>query len=150
MKAEKTLNYKILKKDFIFVNVLIGIALFWTFVFMVLQKIDLIPDMTCVLHDVMHIYCPGCGGTRAVFALLKGHFLDSLYYNPAVLLGAILILHYEVGVFVTLLKKNGKRYYCSNLALVVLYVVIIAIFTIVRNYLLIRCGYDMLQDFIPR
>lgn len=150
MKEKKTLDYKILKKDFIFVNVLIGMALLWTFLFMLLQQIDVIPNMTCVLHDVMHVYCPGCGGTRAIFTLLEGRVLDSLYYNPAVVLGALLILHYEVGVLVTLIKKNGKRYYCSNLTLVVLYMVIMVVFTIVRNYLLLGCGYDMLQDFIPR
>lgn len=148
MKANKPLDYKVLKKDFIFVNILGCVAVFGLLGYMVLQKIDLIPDSICLMHDVLHLYCPGCGGTRATFALLKGHLLESLCCNPAVLLGAILILHYEVGVVVTLLKKNGKRYYCSNMTLVILYVVVILVFAVVRNYLLLVCGYDMLQDFL--
>lgn len=147
MKVNEPLNYQVLKKDFIFVNILACVLVLGSFVYLILQKIDLLPDSVCVMHDVLHLYCPGCGGTRATFAFLQGHLLESLYYNPAVLLGAMLILHYEVGVILTLVKKNGKRYYCSNVSLVVLYIVVILLFTIVRNCLLLACGYDMLQDF---
>lgn len=38
----------------------------------------------CMLLYTTGIYCPGCGGTRAVFALLHGHILQSLYYHPFV------------------------------------------------------------------
>lgn len=31
------------------------------------------------------LYCPGCGGTRAVKALLRGQIGMSLYYHPFVL-----------------------------------------------------------------
>lgn len=48
-------------------------------------KIDLI-DYTppCVLHEVTGFYCPGCGGTRAIFALVRGDFLRSLFLHPFV------------------------------------------------------------------
>lgn len=147
MKANISLDYKVLKKDFIYVNILASILVLGSLVYLILQKIDLLPDSVCVMHDVLHLYCPGCGGTRATFAFLQGRFLYSLYCNPAVLLGAMLILHYEVGVILTLVKKNGKRYYCSNVSLVILYLVVILLFTIVRNYLLLAGEYDMLQDF---
>lgn len=39
----------------------------------------------CVLHRFTGLYCPGCGGTRAVIALLEGHLLQSLWYHPLVL-----------------------------------------------------------------
>lgn len=39
----------------------------------------------CVLHRFTGLYCPGCGGTRAVNALLEGHLLQSLWYHPLVL-----------------------------------------------------------------
>lgn len=150
MKVKRPLNYEVLKKDFIFINISVGLIVLSTFLFMLLQRIGIIPAMSCVLHDVMHIYCPGCGGTRAIFALLSGKLLTSLYYNPAIVLGVVLVMHYEVGVLLTLIKKNGKRYYCTNWSPVIVCLAILVVFTIVRNYLLIGCGYDMLQDFVPR
>lgn len=38
----------------------------------------------CVLHSTTGLYCPGCGGTRAVCALLGGHVLLSFFYHPLV------------------------------------------------------------------
>ncbi len=39
----------------------------------------------CALYRITGIYCPGCGGTRAVEALLHGHPLLSLWLHPLVL-----------------------------------------------------------------
>ena len=39
---------------------------------------------SCLLHDVFHIYCPLCGGTRAVDAILHFHFPEALRFNPLV------------------------------------------------------------------
>ena len=38
----------------------------------------------CALHRLTGYYCPGCGGSRAVTALLHGEILTSLYYHPIV------------------------------------------------------------------
>ena len=45
---------------------------------------------SCVLWEYFGIYCPGCGGTRAVEALLRGHLLKSLWYHPLVLYTVVL------------------------------------------------------------
>lgn len=149
MKKTKQIAYDVLKNDFILTNVLVGVIALIIFSYMVLQRLGLLPESPCLVHDLFHIYCFGCGGTRALFALLRGELLQSLYYNPAVLLGIFLILHYEIGVCVTLIKKNGKRYYCNNLTLVILLAVVVIFYGVIRNYLLIACGVDVLQDFIP-
>ena len=37
----------------------------------------------CLFHELTGFYCPGCGGTRAVLALLAGHpVLSFLYHLP--------------------------------------------------------------------
>ena len=43
-----------------------------------------IDGYTCVVYRLFGIYCPGCGGTRAVSALLGGHPLLAAWYHPLV------------------------------------------------------------------
>ena len=40
---------------------------------------------TCIMRTALGLYCPGCGGTRALVYLLQGRFLTSLFYHPFVL-----------------------------------------------------------------
>lgn len=44
----------------------------------------------CIFSVCLQIYCPGCGGTRAVEALLHGQILESVWYHPIVLYFVIL------------------------------------------------------------
>lgn len=50
----------------------------------------------CVFQVLLGMYCPGCGGTRAVDALLHGHVLWSLWYHPLVPYGVTLYLIYMI------------------------------------------------------
>lgn len=43
---------------------------------------DFLPVIPCFFSSVLGIYCPGCGGTRALSALLHGHFLRAIWYHP--------------------------------------------------------------------
>lgn len=43
----------------------------------------------CAIHALTGLFCPGCGGTRAVNALLHGKILLSAYYHPFVVYVAI-------------------------------------------------------------
>lgn len=48
----------------------------------ILRKFEMPP---CVFSAYFRTYCPGCGGTRAVEALLHGHILESVWCHPIVL-----------------------------------------------------------------
>ena len=41
-------------------------------------------QMPCLFQMMTVLYCPGCGGTRAVRALLSGHPVLSFLYHPVV------------------------------------------------------------------
>lgn len=51
----------------------------------------------CMFHEVTGFYCPGCGNTRALHALLHGHIIQSLHYNllliPTLLTVLVLLLN---------------------------------------------------------
>ena len=54
----------------------------------------------CPLHTFTGILCPGCGGTRSMLALLRGHFSEALHDNPAAPgLVLILLLLYLEAIF---------------------------------------------------
>lgn len=55
----------------------------------ILPKLNL-TQSGCIVWLLFGAYCPGCGGTRAVNALLHGHFLQSLWYHPLVLYSVVL------------------------------------------------------------
>lgn len=48
------------------------------------------PVRPCLFFNLLGIYCPGCGGTRAVEALLHGHLLQALWFHPLVPYAAVI------------------------------------------------------------
>ena len=36
----------------------------------------------CPIHEFLGFDCPGCGATRALAALLRGHLAEALHLNP--------------------------------------------------------------------
>ena len=52
-----------------------------------IQLANLMPP--CLFHKITGLYCLGCGGTRAVFALVRGDIIKSLFYHPMVPYAAI-------------------------------------------------------------
>lgn len=101
----------------------------------------------CYFRIHWKIYCPGCGGTRAFYALLQGNVIQSVKYNPIVIL-------FLADVFITLIfdaiesRTNGK--YCTarlRIFVNTFLLLFIIIYFFFRNYLLWETGIDMLGDF---
>lgn len=150
MKEKKVskIDYEILLKDFVIVNIVIGGTALVVVGIMLLQRYDILPSIPCGVHEFLNVYCPGCGGTRALFALLHGQILQSLICNPAILFGAVLIFYYEIGVILTLVKKDGKRYFYQKCGLLYGYLAVVIVFAVIRDWLLIGFQIDLLKDFI--
>lgn len=53
----------------------------------------------CYFLDAVGLYCPGCGGTRAILSLLQFRLWESFCYHPAVLYGAVVYLLFMLGCF---------------------------------------------------
>lgn len=62
----------------------------------------------CLFHVTTGFFCPGCGGTRAVKYMLTGHFLKSLYYQPAILPATVVFLIFMVTHTIQRIFPQGR------------------------------------------
>ncbi len=99
----------------------------------------------CLLHDWFHLYCPACGGTRAMKALLKGDLWASVRYNPlvTVLLGFGLYVYVKARLR---LKRGEERLVVIPKPFWTCFFVFLIVFFILRNLLLIAFGIDPTGD----
>lgn len=93
--------------------------------------------MGCMFLRVLHLYCPGCGGTRFALSLVRGELLTALYYHPAAFYGVALYVIYFVSQ--TLMRVSRGRIPGMKLRPVYLYVMLglMAVNFVVRNVLLV-------------
>ena len=104
--------------------------------------------LPCVVQAALGIYCPGCGGTRAVASLLRGDFLGSFICHPLVLYTAA-----TGGWFLlsqTIERGSGHRIkigmrYRDGYVWAALGIVVVNF--AVKNLLLVVWGIDLLEDF---
>jgi Protein of unknown function (DUF2752). len=93
-----------------------------------LQLLHRLPP--CLFYSAFHLYCPACGNTRSVTALLQGDLVQSLRYNISpVLFGLFLLLaylelaSYSFGHYIKLLPRR-LSFYLILLVLLISYVII--------------------------
>ena len=101
----------------------------------------------CALHRVLNLYCPSCGGTRALWSMLTLNIWASILYHPMVLLGAALFLYCDIRAFISIVRKEEYVIHLSRL-LGFGYIGLIVGFFVLRNVLLLL-GVDLVGDFIP-
>ncbi len=85
----------------------------------------------CLFHTISGIYCPGCGGTRAVKALLEGHFFLCLIYHPFVFYCFMMYLLYmgshtleKISININTKKSPHKKPFVRGLSFKISYVYI--------------------------
>ena len=64
----------------------------------------------CLFHLLTGLYCPGCGGTRAVRAMMAGNLGMSFQYHPLVLYTAAVLTLELVSLAISKAAKNPRLY----------------------------------------
>lgn len=107
-------------------------------------RIMILTRMPCLFHELTGLYCPGCGGTRAVRALLKGHPLISFCYHPLVLYCALVGIWFVISNLIW--KKTGNPRYRMGITNRYVYVgiALIVINFFVKNFMILVMGIDPL------
>lgn len=100
----------------------------------------------CFMHDILHLYCPLCGGTRAFLACLRFDFGLAFTLNPAVMLAAFFFLAFDLRALILILRRRkGALLPSFFLPLAVIW---FTAYTVLRNALLLF-GVDPIGDLAP-
>jgi hypothetical protein len=97
------------------------------------EQYDFYPQ--CPVFRYLHVYCPGCGATRALAALLHGRIAEALHYNTlVVMLIPVLLAYFAAACW----KSRGEEVFTwprvPAKALTAL-LVMSAAFGVLRNFL---------------
>ena len=86
----------------------------------------------CLFRALTGLYCPGCGGTRAVYQLLHGHVLLALRDNALFVLALVALAVWGARFAVRKLR-NQQTVFQLHPKTLWMFLVVVLIFTVLRN-----------------
>jgi hypothetical protein len=87
----------------------------------------------CPIHELFHLQCPGCGATRALAALLHGHFAEAMNLNAFVTLLLPFAGAYGILCYCRLLQRKPLRWPQPPPTIIYAALTLATLFTIIRN-----------------
>lgn len=101
-------------------------------------------SVPCFFLLFTRLYCPGCGCTRALGALLRGDIIDALLSNPFVPATVFIAVYYEWR-FLAACRDPHKKVPSWPF---IVYAFSLLIFAALRDLLLVFFGIDHLGDLL--
>lgn len=101
----------------------------------------------CTFKSVTGLYCPGCGGTRAVISFVTGHWLKSFMYNSFVPYCGILYILFMAKGTRAFISKGKYQYMKFRDIYVFCGIAILLIQFVSRNIMLLVYGKDLLAGY---
>jgi hypothetical protein len=89
---------------------------------------------SCLFHRYLHVFCPGCGTTRALAALLHGHLAEAIHYNPLFVALLPLLFALALSTYWSALTKDEIRWPQVPEPVLALLVAAVAVFGVARNF----------------
>ena len=129
---------------------IVGIILFSLLIFVGIVD-RLAPDFleqaspSCFVRRYVGMYCTGCGATRGVLAILHGHFLQSLYFNVAVMYVTVFYGIYVLRGALYFVSKGKYMYMKFHAAYVFVGLGIVVVQAIVKNVALFVYHYTWMS-----
>jgi len=99
---------------------------------------------SCPFYNITGFYCPGCGGTRAFFALLSGEVIKSFLLHPFVLYVFVMLAAFAVAHLLSLISHGKIRRLKARPIYLWIALGIVIVNFLVKNILLL-CGIPVLE-----
>jgi Protein of unknown function (DUF2752) len=87
----------------------------------------------CPIYEVLHLQCPGCGGTRAIAAVLHGQFSEAMHLNALVTLLLPIAAVYCVPSYCRFVRRRPLGWHHPPAAVIFAAFAVTAVFTVIRN-----------------
>ena len=98
----------------------------------------------CAFRKATGLFCPGCGGTRAVIAFFQGRWLQSFLYHPFVFYCFIIFFLFTLSKIIQKITKGRVSGLHYHHAFLIIGLGILFTQWILKNVLLLQCGHYLL------
>ena len=98
----------------------------------------------CVFLRYVGFYCPGCGGSRSLNALLSFKFVRSFLLYPPILITSFMILVYDISLFISIIRDDYSRMKKFGLKFILIIPISIGANFVLRT-LLLFFGFDIIS-----
>ncbi len=100
----------------------------------------------CYYRLLLHIYCPGCGGTRAIKALVSFDLWEAFVLCPNLFIVAAAILWVDLWFLLSVITKREKLLRIGTPRIFWGVLAAVLIVAAIRTILAYTIGYDPLGD----
>lgn len=104
-------------------------------------------DPFCTFQNLFHLYCPGCGGSRALRYLLTLRLPSAFLTYPPLFVGVGIIIYIEVLFIRGIILSDSLYIKRFKIKTLILFPLAAVLFFFIRNALLF-VGIDFLGDIL--
>lgn len=129
---EKLKRYKTYQKVLVILLPFVSAAVSLPLVIFALKYI-MLPE--CQFYNWTGLYCPGCGATRAVIALMSGDILLSLRQNALIVVLLLVALALYIELLLKVVFEKRFKSPVLNLKFLWIFLIVFALYSVVRNFI---------------
>lgn len=129
---------------YVFLGIIVVLFGIYSYLLSIDLPITKIYPYPCILYSTMHLYCPGCGGTRAVEYLLKGDWIQSFVYHPVVPYTALLVGSYIISHTLNIFSRGKIKAMLFRPIYFYIMIAIILLQCMIKNLLVFTMGIHII------
>ena len=128
---------------FLCVNIgIILISLIYALLFFIAPEL-----FACRIKETFHIYCPGCGGSRALTRLLSLDIAGAFIAHPPLFVAILAVLELDLRMLIAIFRNTPAVVQRYKPTLFIIFAAALIVYFVIRNVLLLY-GIDPLGDII--
>lgn len=112
------------------INIILISILILTISIIYIKLLDIV-KFKCLYKELFNIYCPGCGSTRMIKALINLEIYQAFRYNPLIFISIIITIIYII--YNAILYLKGKKLQIPSKKTIICIIILLLIYMILRN-----------------